>query len=117
MTAIATTENIAALILPTLSPKLSRPTASPPRTTVKWSHDRKVRSLANDTFGSTLMGSAMRLDAVRWRRGWVDILSGCRHVATVGSIIITFAAYAILVKVPQLPLRGNRLAGPGRPLQ
>ena len=56
-----------------MSPKLRRPTASPPRTTVKCSHERKVRSFANATLGSTLTGRAMRLAAVRWRRGWVDM--------------------------------------------
>jgi hypothetical protein len=33
---------IAAEIFPTLSPKLRRPTARPPRTTAKWSQERKV---------------------------------------------------------------------------
>jgi hypothetical protein len=33
---------IAAEIFPTLSPKFRRPTARPPRTTAKWSHERKV---------------------------------------------------------------------------
>ena len=62
----------------TLSPKLRRPTARPPSTTVKWSHDKNVRSLAKETFGSTLTGSAMRLAAVRCRSGWVDIAEGER---------------------------------------
>ena len=57
----------------TLSPKFNRPTASPPRTTVKCSHERNVRSLAKATLGSTRTGNAMRFAAVRWRRGWVDI--------------------------------------------
>jgi hypothetical protein len=33
---------IAAEIFPTLSPKFRRPTARPPRTTAKWSQERKV---------------------------------------------------------------------------
>jgi hypothetical protein len=48
-------------ICPTRSPKLRRPTARPPRMTVKFSHERKVRSLAKKTFGSTRVGRAMRL--------------------------------------------------------
>jgi hypothetical protein len=43
------------------SPKLSMPIASAPRMTVKLSHERKVRSLAKKTLGSTRVGSAMRL--------------------------------------------------------
>lgn len=43
------------------SPKLSMPTARAPRTTVKLSHDRKVRSFAKKTLGSTRVGSAIRL--------------------------------------------------------
>ena len=70
-TAIATKVNIAALIRPVLSVlKLRRPIAKPPRTTVNWSHDRKVRSLAKNTrrlaeyvlplpLGSTRTGSAI----------------------------------------------------------
>ena len=61
--------------------------------TVKLSHDRKVRSLAKKTLGSTRVGSAMRLPGnyqIRrrdwnmrgglgipgavWRRGWVDMM-------------------------------------------
>lgn len=59
--AIATKVNRPADIWPTLSPKLRRPTASPPRMTVKFNHERKVRSLAKKTFGSTRVGSAIRL--------------------------------------------------------
>jgi hypothetical protein len=43
------------------SPKLSMPIARAPRMTVKLSHDKKVRSLAKKTFGSTRVGSAIRL--------------------------------------------------------
>lgn len=43
------------------SPKLRSPNARPPRTTVKLSQDRNVRSFAKKTFGSTLTGKAMRL--------------------------------------------------------
>lgn len=49
---------------PTRSPKFSSPTASPPRMTVKFSHDRNVRSLAKKTFGSTRVGRAMRLPGI-----------------------------------------------------
>lgn len=49
-TAIATKVKAAALIRPTRSVlKLSRPIASPPRTTVNCSHERNVRSLAKKT--------------------------------------------------------------------
>jgi len=53
-----------ALIWPTRSPKLSRPTARPPRMTLKLSHERKVRSLAKKTLGSMRVGRAMRLPVV-----------------------------------------------------
>jgi hypothetical protein len=43
---------------------LSRPTARPPRMTVKLSHERKVRSLAKKTLGSTRVGRAMRLPGI-----------------------------------------------------
>ena len=59
----------------TLSPKFSKPTARPPRTTVKCSHDKNVRSLAKETLGSTLTGRAIRFAAVLWRRGWVDMMA------------------------------------------
>jgi hypothetical protein len=61
MAAMAIRVKMPALIWPTRSPKLSRPTARPPRMTVKLSQLRKVRSLAKKTFGSTRVGSAMRL--------------------------------------------------------
>lgn len=43
------------------SPKLSMPRERAPRTTVKLSHERKVRSFAKKTFGSTRVGRAIRL--------------------------------------------------------
>lgn len=46
-------------ILPTLSPKLSKPIARDPRITVKFNHDKKVLSLAKKTLGSTLVGKAI----------------------------------------------------------
>lgn len=48
--------------------------------TVKLSHERKVRSLAKKTLGSTRVGRAMRLPrrvSVRIRWGCVEI--GCMH--------------------------------------
>lgn len=45
---------------PTRSPKLSKPMARPPRTTVKLSHERNVRSLAKKTLGSIRVGIAIR---------------------------------------------------------
>jgi len=65
-------------IVRTLSPKFNKPTARPPSTTVKCSHERKVRSLAKETFGSILTGRAMRFDAVRCSRGCVDMVVGKR---------------------------------------
>lgn len=56
------------------SPKFSMPTARAPRITVKFSHERKVRSFAKKTLGSTRVGRAMRLPGAVWRRGWEDIL-------------------------------------------
>lgn len=58
----------------TLSPKFNKPTARPPRTTVKCNHDKNVRSLAKETLGSIFTGSAIRFAAVLWRRGWVDMM-------------------------------------------
>ena len=43
------------------SPKLSMPTARAPRMTVKFIHERKVRSLAKKTLGSTRVGNAILL--------------------------------------------------------
>jgi len=43
------------------SPKFSMPIARAPRITVKFIHDRKVRSLAKNTLGSTRVGSAILL--------------------------------------------------------
>lgn len=57
------------------SPKLSMPTARAPRMTVKFSQERKVRSFAKNTLGSTRVGSAMRFPGAVWRRGWLDILN------------------------------------------
>lgn len=57
---MATTVNKTADVLPILSPKFRRPTARPPRRMVKLSHERKVRSLAKKTLGSTRVGSAIR---------------------------------------------------------
>ena len=61
MAAMATSVKRPAEMRPTLSPKLRRPTARPPRMTVKLSHERKVRSLAKKTFGSTRVGRAIFL--------------------------------------------------------
>lgn len=61
--AIATMVKRTADVRPMLSPKFRSPTASPPRRTVKLSHERKVRSLAKKTFGSTRVGRAMRFPA------------------------------------------------------
>ena len=55
-------------------PKLSRPIERPPRMTVKLSQERKVRSLAKKTLGSTRVGSAMRLPGAVWRRGCDDMV-------------------------------------------
>jgi hypothetical protein len=69
---MATIVNKPAEILPIESPKLSRPTARPPRMTVKLSHERKVRSLAKKTLGSTRVGRAIRLPGVEVRRNEKD---------------------------------------------
>lgn len=42
------------------SPKFNMPIARAPRITVKLSQERKVRSLAKKTLGSTRVGRAMR---------------------------------------------------------
>lgn len=92
---IATNVNRPADIRPTRSPKFNSPTASPPRMTVKLSHERNVRSFAKNTFtfqgqsfrrlklrekgertlGSTRVGRAMRLPGALWRSGWEDIVA------------------------------------------
>ncbi len=60
MVAIATIVKRTADVLPILSLKFNSPTARPPSSTVKLSHERKVRSLAKKTLGSTRVGRAMR---------------------------------------------------------
>ena len=52
--------NSRAEILAGVSPKFNIPIARAPRITVKLSQERKVRSLAKNTLGSTRVGSAMR---------------------------------------------------------
>ena len=47
------------------SPKFSMPMARAPRITVKFSHDRNVRSLAKKTLGSTRVGRAIRLPGTK----------------------------------------------------
>jgi len=60
---IATNVNRPADMRPTLSPKLSRPTARPPRITVKLSQERNVRSLAKKTFfGELSVGLGSRVE-------------------------------------------------------
>jgi len=44
--------NNPAEIFPTLSPKFNNPTDNPPKTTVKFNQDKKVRSFAKNTLGS-----------------------------------------------------------------
>ena len=46
----------------------------PPRMTVKFSQERKVRSLAKKTLGSTRVGRAMRFEEGVLRRGAEDIV-------------------------------------------
>lgn len=48
--------------------------AKPPRITVKLRYDKKVRSFAKKTFGSTRVGIAMRFPGPDWRRGCEDIV-------------------------------------------
>lgn len=50
------------------SPKLSIPMARAPRMTVKFIHDKNVRSLAKKTLGSTRVGRAMRLPVEKEER-------------------------------------------------
>ena len=53
---------------------------------MKCSHDRKVRSFAKETLGSTRTGSAMRFVAVRWSKGCVDITKESYVVTVVVSV-------------------------------
>lgn len=72
---IATTVKSPAQIREVASePKFSRPIERPPRMTVKLSQDRKVRSFAKKTLGSTRVGRAMRFPGAVWSRGWDDIM-------------------------------------------
>ena len=48
----------------------------PPRITVKFSQERKVRSLAKKTLGSTRVGRAMRFEEGVERRGAEDMVDG-----------------------------------------
>jgi len=57
--------------------------------TVKFSHDRKVRSLAKKTLGSTRVGRAIRLPGAVWRRGWLDILAGLPDSVTICTSVCT----------------------------
>lgn len=61
MVAMATTVKRKAEMKAGLSPKFNIPMARAPRITVKLSHERKVRSLAKKTLGSTLVGRAILL--------------------------------------------------------
>lgn len=47
-----------------------------PRITLKFIHERKVRSLAKKTLGSTRTGRAIFLEGADARRGWDDIVAG-----------------------------------------
>ena len=46
----------------------------PPKMTVKLSQERKVRSFAKNTLGSTLVGRAIRFPGALWSKGWEDML-------------------------------------------
>lgn len=72
MTNIAVTVNNMADKRLIRSPKFNKPIASPPSTTVKFSHDKNVRSLAKNTFGSTRTGNAI-LFPVGSSKGCEDI--------------------------------------------
>jgi hypothetical protein len=61
MVSMATPVNRKAEMKAGRSPKFSMPIASAPNMTVKLSHERKVRSLAKKTLGSTRVGNAIRL--------------------------------------------------------
>ena len=69
-------KSAAAIKLVVSRPKFRRPIERPPRMTVKLSQERKVRSLAKKTLGSTRVGRAMRFPGAVWRRGWEDIVVG-----------------------------------------
>lgn len=66
MAPMAMTVKMAAQTRPVVSwLKFSRPMEREPRMTVKLSHERKVRSLAKKTLGSTRVGRAMRFPGGR----------------------------------------------------
>lgn len=75
------------------SPKFNMPIARAPRITVKLSQERKVRSLAKKTLGSTRVGRAMRFpvkgERLVWG-GWVGVESwnGQLELAQAGSLCI-----------------------------
>ena len=64
MVSIATPVNRKAEMKAGRSPKFSMPIAKAPNITVKFSHDKNVRSLAKKTLGSTRVGRAIRLPRV-----------------------------------------------------
>ena len=75
ITPTATTVNTIALQKPMLScEKFKRPTARVPRRTLKFIQERKVRSLAKKTLGSTRTGRAIFLWGAEASRGAEDIL-------------------------------------------
>jgi hypothetical protein len=65
MVAMLTTVNRKAEMKAGRSPKFNMPIARAPRITVKFSHERKVRSLAKKTLGSTRVGRAILLPVMR----------------------------------------------------
>lgn len=73
---IATKVNTTAEMRPALSPKFNRPMARVPKITVKLSQDKKVRSLAKKTLGSTRTGSAIRFPGLACNSGVEDVGSG-----------------------------------------
>jgi hypothetical protein len=54
------------------SPKFNMPIARAPRMTVKFNHERNVRSLAKKTLGSTRVGRAMRLPELMVQLDWFN---------------------------------------------
>jgi len=58
--------------------------------TVKFIHERKVRSLAKKTLGSTRVGRAIRFPGVDWRSGAEDIFTASQRHSFAASQLHSF---------------------------
>lgn len=83
---IATPVNRKAEMKAGRSPKFNMPMARAPNMTVKFSHDKKVRSLAKKTLGSTRVGKAIRLPRVVDQNMLIHVMAGARRSLGIGEL-------------------------------